>query len=103
MNATSPTPSGAESVLIKAWNLLTAPIAAATASLVAVLAEIVKEARARPMTWSAIFTLAGVLSFMAGQYHLGAIFISCFGMLWMWLDAIDNPLDEKSAPDVASA
>lgn len=103
MGESSTTPPRSEDSLVKAWNVLTAPIVAVSTVVVNVLGEIAHEARARPMTWSAIFTLAGVMSFMVGQHHLGAIFLSCLGMLWMWLDAIENPLEGSAGSDEAQA
>jgi hypothetical protein len=99
MNETSSAPPRIDNSLTKTWHLLTVPFVAVTKAVVGVLAEIAQEARVRPMTWSAILMLAGVMSFMANQYHLGATFISCLGMLWMWQDMIGEPLEEVIEPD----
>jgi hypothetical protein len=80
----------AESNFARAWNSLTYPLRAAWITTEGLLGETLQEVKASPMTWTAILALAGCVSIMAKSYHVGTVFISAVGVLWMWQDMLEE-------------
>lgn len=90
MNKTTNTIPPGNSNFTIAWNAVTQPVRVAWNAGKFLLRATMRGARTNPMTGTAILVAAGSLSFLAKSYHIGTIFISAVGILWIWQDMLDD-------------
>lgn len=103
MNKTTDTVPG-DSNFSTAWNTITQPFRIIWNAAKILLQATMRGARTSPMISTAILVAAGLVSFLAKSHHVGTIFISAVGVLWMWQDMLDDNVraaHEAAVPVVA--